>query len=171
MDERARDPEPLPQTAASGSGSGRGAHEALEDARLVLGRDTDTVVVYPYDGQTGVPTSFNGANEGPMPPAPSTGWPSAMPINVYAQGMTVATHVLTLDTDTTPIAHVWLDANAAGVDPSVKSFLGHTAFMYGNAPFAANTKYHVTITGTHTGGALNLSWSFTTGAATGRFGH
>ncbi|HWZ87487.1 MAG TPA: hypothetical protein VNW92_01520, partial [Polyangiaceae bacterium] len=34
-----------------------------------------TTAMYPYAGQTGVGRSFNGAQEGPMPPAPPTGWP------------------------------------------------------------------------------------------------
>jgi uncharacterized protein YkwD len=128
----------------------------------------DTVVVYPYNGQTGVPTSFDGSHEGPMPPAPSTGWPSSSPINIYAQALVVSEHVLTVDGSTTPLDHVWLDTNAM-VDAGVKGFLRNTAFMYGNAAFMANTKYHVKITGTHTGGAVNLEWTFTTGAAS-RFG-
>jgi hypothetical protein len=51
----------------------------------------------------------------------------------------------------------------------VKGFLKNTAFMYANAPFAANTKYRVKVSGMHTGGAINLEWTFTTGAAS-RFG-
>jgi len=35
-------------------------------------------------------------------------------------------------------------------------------------PFTPNTKYRVKVTGTRTGGALNLEWTFTTGA-TNRF--
>src|SRR5262249_27054821 len=70
----------------------------------------DAVVVYPYNGQTNFPTLFNGKNEGPMPPAPTTGWPSSSPINVYAQGIAVTEHTLTVDGDSTPIDHVFLDA-------------------------------------------------------------
>ena len=42
-------------------------------------------------------------------------------------------------------------------------FFKNTAVLYG-APFAANTKYRVRITGTHTGGALAKEWTFTVGA-------
>ncbi len=120
-----------------------------------------TVVLYPYDGQTGLPTSFNGAYEGPMPPAPPTGWPSASPVTVYAKNMVVTEHVLTVDGSDTPIEHVWL----TGMDPEHAQFLRTAVMMYGNAPFMPNTKYRVRIKGTHTGGDLNLDWTFTTGAA------
>lgn len=127
----------------------------------------DTVVVYPYNGQTGVPTSFDGSREGPMPPAPATGWPSSSPVNVYAKGIKVTEHILMLDADPTPIDHVWLDA--ASLPASMQGYLPNTAFLYGNKPFAANTKYRVKIVGMRTGGTLNLEWTFTTGAAS-RFG-
>jgi hypothetical protein len=45
----------------------------------------DMVVLYPYAGQTGLPTTFDGSRGGPEPPEPSSGWPSASPITVYAQ--------------------------------------------------------------------------------------
>lgn len=124
----------------------------------------DTIVVYPYNGQTGVPTNFNGAQEGPMPPAPASGWPSSSPINIYAQKISVTEHVLTLDGDSNPIAHVWLDSTSTNVDMGVLGTLASTNFMYANTPFTANTKYRVKIAGTHTGGAFNLEWTFTTGA-------
>ena len=35
--------------------------------------------------------------------------------------------------------------------------------LYG-APFELSTRYRVRIVGTYTGGALNVEWTFTTGA-------
>jgi uncharacterized protein YkwD len=157
-----------PWTTELGYGNATGC-DTIDFGRGTMVAPNDKVVVYPYDGQTGLPTSFDGSHEGPMPPAPGTGWPSSSPINVYAQGLMVTEHVLTQDGSTTPLDHVWLDANSTNVDAGVKGFLRTTAFMYGNAPFMANTKYRVKVTGTHTGGALNLEWTFTTGAAS-RFG-
>jgi hypothetical protein len=125
----------------------------------------NTVVVYPYDGQTNLPLSFNGANEGPMPPMPATGWPSSTPISVYAQKIMVTEHVLTKDGDATPIEHVWLDAQAEIVAMDMRRQLTNVVFMYANLPFEANTKYHVKITGTYSGGPLMKEWTFTTGAA------
>jgi hypothetical protein len=124
-----------------------------------------TLVVYPYDGQTNVPPSFNGAQEGPMPPVPPTGWPSGLPVSVHGKGLAITEHVITLDGDATPIEHMWLDANATNVDAGLKNTLKSVNFAYSNMPFAANTKYHVKMTGTYAGGTLTKEWSFTTGAA------
>jgi hypothetical protein len=93
------------------------------------------------------------------------GWPSSYPINIYAQKLMITEHVLMKDGDTTPLPHTWMDAQSSTVDPGYKYYLNSTAFMYGDAPFAANTKYRVKMVGTHTGGAINLEWTFTTGAA------
>lgn len=121
----------------------------------------DTVVFYPYAGQTALPTTFDGSREGPEPPEPPTGWPSASPITVYAQMLTVTEHVLTKDGDATPIEHVWLTS-------ADSNFLRNAIMMYANQPFAANTTYRVKITGSYVGGPLALEWTFTTGA-TNRF--
>jgi hypothetical protein len=126
----------------------------------------DTVVTYPYDGQTNVPPTWNGL-EGPEPPAPAGGWPSGYPINIYAQGINVTQHVLTKDGDNTPIDHVFIDINSTNIS-GLNSYFRDTAFLYG-APLEVSTKYHVKIVGTHTGGALNVEWTFTT-AATRPFG-
>jgi hypothetical protein len=91
-----------------------------------------------------------------MPPAPTSGWPSGSPINVYAKMLTVTEHVLTLDGDDTPIEHVWL-TNAES------QFLRNGAMLYSNAPFTAQTKYRMKITGTYVGGPVSLEWTFTTG--------
>lgn len=113
---------------------------------------------YPYDGQTGVPLSFNGAQEGPTPPVPSSGWPSGYPITLYGQGITVSSHQLMVDGDSTPLAHQWLDGD---------STLGSTAkVMYADAPLTANTTYRVTIDGTTTSATVHFEWTFTTGAGT-----
>jgi uncharacterized protein YkwD len=122
----------------------------------------DTVVVYPYDGETDVPTEFNGMYEGPMPPAPPSGWPSGPPINVYAKMISITDHVVTKDGDTTPIDHVWL----TGMDQSATAqFLRNGVMMYPNVALTAMTKYRVRVKGTYVGGALDLEWTFTTGAA------
>jgi hypothetical protein len=118
--------------------------------------------VYPYDGQSGVPVSFNGAQEGPTPPVPSTGWPSGYPITLYGQGITVSSHQIAVDGTTTPLAHQWLDGDSS---------LGSTAkVLYTDAPLTANTTYRVTIAGTTSSGSVSFDWTFTTGAASGNPG-
>lgn len=124
-----------------------------------------TLVVYPYDGETGVPPSFNGAQEGPMPPMPASGWPSGLPVSVHGKGLMITEHVLTLDGDTTPIPHTFLDASSTNVDMSLVYTLKSVNFMYSDKPLTANTKYHVKVSGSYAGGMLMKEWSFTTGAA------
>jgi hypothetical protein len=150
-----------PWTGDMGYGGATGC-DAIDIGRGMSTVATNTVVVYPYDGQTNVPRSFSGF-EGPAPPAPSGGFPSAYPISIYAQGLSVTQHVVTKDGDSTPIDHLWLDQNSSQISAGLKGYFYDTAFMYG-APFAPNTKYRVQITGTHTGGTLDEQWSFTTGA-------
>jgi hypothetical protein len=126
----------------------------------------DTILLYPYDGQTNVPVSFNGQYEGPMPPAPPTGWPSASPITVYGRMLNITEHVLTKDGDPTPIEHTWI----TGSDPMWGNYLSRSVFMYAHAPSAPNTKYRVRVKGTSQAGALEKEWTFTTGAAPTRPG-
>jgi len=40
--------------------------------------------------------------------------------------------------------------------------------MYAYAPFEANTKYRVKISGSYSGGPLTKEWTFTSGAAAPR---
>jgi uncharacterized protein YkwD len=145
-----------PWTAEFGYGAAEGCDV------IDLGRGTpapdDTVTVYPYDGQIDVPTSFDGSHEGPMPPAPSSGWPSGSPINVYAKMLNATEHTLTKDGDATPIEHVWLTS-------ADSNFLRSGAMIYSNMPFTAMTKYRVKVVGTAQGGPINLEWTFTTGTA------
>lgn len=150
-----------PWTTDMGYG-GAAACDVIDIGRGMSSAPADAVVVYPYDGQINVPPAFSGS-EGPAPPPPPSGWPSAYPVSIYAKGISVTQHVLTKDGDTTPIDHLWLDAQSPQVSAGLKGYFTDTAFLYG-APFDLNTKYRVKIVGTHTGGALNKEWTFTTGA-------
>jgi hypothetical protein len=153
-----------PWTTHMGYGSAANC-DTIDFGRGTTPPPMDTVVVYPYDGQVNVPTAFNGQYEGPMPPAPASGWPSSSPISVHAQKLMIGEHVLTLDGDPTPIEHVWLDANATIVEQSMRRSLTNVVFMYANMPFTANTKYRVKISGTYGSGTVAKEWTFTTGAA------
>lgn len=117
--------------------------------------------VYPYADETGIPTSFNGALEGPTPPEPPSGWPSGYPVTVYAQKFTVQSHVITLDGDDTPLDHEYLDSTTDQELPS------YAKFLYTDAPMTANTTYHVVVSGSLNGADKTFDWKFTTGAATG----
>ncbi len=131
-----------------------------------IGRGTnsvpdDTIVVCPYDGQVDVPPAFSGW-EGPAPPPPPGGWPSAYPINIYAQRISVTEHVVMKDDDGIPLDHLWLDINSPEVG-GLRGYFGNTAFLYG-APFELNTKYRARISGTYAAGAFTKEWTFTTGS-------
>ena len=71
-------------------------------------------------------------------------------------------HVLTKDGDTTPIDHLWLDAQSSLVSAGLKGYFTDTAFLYG-APFE---QHEVSREGRrhYSGGALTKEWTFTTGA-------
>ena len=148
-----------PWTVDMGYGGAAGC-DVIDIGRGMSQAAADTIAVYPYDGQTNVPPTWNGL-EGPAPPAPAGGWPSSYVMSIYAQRLEVTDHVLTRDGDTTPIAHTWLDKNNPGV-ASLRNYFGNIGFLYG-APFEANTKYRVKVVGSYSGGPLNVEWTFTTG--------
>ncbi len=126
---------------------------------LATGATTPSTVtaVYPYDGETGIPTSFNGSFEGPTPPAPPSGWPSGYPVHLYLRGGTVQTHTIAVDGSATPLAHVWIDQTNATNGPD--QFI-----LYANMPLARSTTYHVQIGAMRGTMALTFDWKFTTGA-------
>jgi hypothetical protein len=116
-----------------------------------------TTAMYPYAGQTGVTRSFNGAQEGPVPPAPPTGWPSGLPITLYVQKAITVSHSIEVMGSGTPLDHQWIDYKQSDNDSD-------QLIMYTNAPFAANTTYHVTIAVTLAGAPKTFDWTFTTGS-------
>jgi uncharacterized protein YkwD len=127
-------------------------------------REALSLVAYPYAGQIGVTTAFDGRNEGPMPPAPTTGWPSANPISLYGQQLLITEHQLFVDGDDTPLEHTWLDPTSPILPADQQSLLRNVVFMYANQPYLPNTTYRVKIVGTYAGGDLLREWTFTTGA-------
>ncbi|HLK41159.1 MAG TPA: CAP domain-containing protein [Polyangiaceae bacterium] len=116
---------------------------------------SNLVVTYPYDGQIGVPTSFNGAYEGPTPPAPPSGWPSGYPVHVFAKGATITTHEFSVDGGAM-LTHEWITSQT-------NSLAQNTVILYGDAPLKSATKYRVHVAGTGTGGAaIDVNIAFTT---------
>jgi uncharacterized protein YkwD len=109
----------------------------------------DVSAVYPYPGQTGLPLSFDGSHEGPMPPAPPSGWPSASPVHLYVKNYTVTSHDVFVNGSCEPIAHQWL--------PDKDQYI-----LYPDKPFAKATEYRVVIAGTQAGKPLTFDWTFTT---------
>jgi hypothetical protein len=136
--------------------------DIIDIGRGMASVPTDTIAVYPYDGQINVPPSWSG-REAPSAPAPPSGFPSSYPINIYAKDISITEHIMTKDGDDTPLEHLFVDASTPAIG-YMGLYLSNTVFIYG-APFEANTKYRVRMVGTYAGGALNVEWSFTTGAS------
>jgi hypothetical protein len=141
---------------------GYGSTENCDTIDYGTGERTDTAVTahYPYAGQTGVPTAFDGSREGPEPPEPSSGWPSGYPVTLYARELEVTSHSIRVDGSEEELAHLWL----AEDDDTLPSY---AKVLYTEAPLAANTTYRVVIEGTRDGEPLDFDFTFTTGAASG----
>jgi hypothetical protein len=116
-----------------------------------------TSAMYPYAGQTGVARSFNGANEGPVPPAPPTGWPSGIPVTLYVQKATTVSHSIEVMGSNTPLDHEWIDYKQSDNDSD-------QLIMYADKPLTANTTYEVNIQVTIGGMPKTFDWTFTTGS-------
>jgi hypothetical protein len=101
------------------------------------------VVPYPYDGQTGVVTSFDGSLEGPAPPAPPNGWPSGVPIHVFMQASSI-----TLTTDEFGVDGGAQLAHQEMTPQTSSGYLRNALVLYGNAPLVSGTKYRVHLAGT-----------------------
>ena len=118
--------------------------------------------VYPYPGQTGVPTSFNGTYEGPPPPAPPSGWPSGYPITVYVKSVKPPTdksqHTISVLGTTTLLDHQIISPG----DSTAMGLLTDELILYTNAPLSPSTSYHVHVEATGSAGATTFDWVFTT---------
>lgn len=113
--------------------------------------------VYPFEGQQGVPTFFSG-RENPEPPAPPRGWPSGYPVTLYATGMVVTEHSISVDGSSESLPHIFLapgDARAHGL-------LVDEFFLYTHEPMKAKTRYRVRMAGKQHGEPVVFEWTFTT---------
>jgi len=130
---------------------GYGMTEDCDTIDMGLGpkQPDDVTAVYPYPGQVDVPLNFDGSHEGPTPPAPPTGWPSASPVHLYVKSYTVTSHEVFVKGTCAALPHQWL--------PEKDDYI-----LYPDKPFAKQTEYRVVIKGTKAGKALDFDWSFTT---------
>jgi uncharacterized protein YkwD len=131
---------------------GYGGADNCDTIDLSGGPDTpdDVTAVYPYANQTDVPQDFNGAQEGPMPPEPPTGWPSGSPIHIYVRDVeSVVSHRIDVDGTDAPLDHEWIDD-------------GSQFIFYTYAPFEPATTYRVRVSFMRGGAPLDFDWTFTT---------
>jgi hypothetical protein len=122
--------------------------DTIDMGQGVKAADTATAV-YPYPGQIDVPLNFDGSHEGPMPPAPPGGWPSASPVHVYAKNYTVTSHDIFVSSTCSALPHQWL--------PDKEQYI-----LYPDKPFAKGTEYRVVVVGTRGGQPLSFDWTFKT---------
>ena len=120
-------------------------------------KDKSLVIVYPFVNQTGVPVSWNGA-ENPQPPKPNTGYPSGPVITAHTSAnvpLKISGHKLT-GPNGSEIDHVWHPKGD-------NQFMSATWAMYSHNPLPPSSKFTVTLTGTLAGKNWSRIWSFTTG--------
>lgn len=119
---------------------------------------------YPGDKQTGVRLVAATELPNPFPDITLQEYPTktSYPVNVMsAEGTTLAVTSFTMTESGQVTA---LDARLITKDSDPNKYVAaNTAFLVGKAPFKPNTTYTVVFSGTVNGGAVNKSWSFTTG--------
>ena len=117
-------------------------------------------VSYPFNGQTGVPSSWNGM-ENPQPPLPpGISYPSGPIITLtFPAGVPnpVSEHELE-DPDGDAIEHQWVTPSN---DPH--GSLSDTLSMYAYDPLEPQTEYTVRIVARYEGSKTTWEWTFTTG--------
>jgi uncharacterized protein YkwD len=116
------------------------------------------VAHYPFADEIGIPTYFDGHYESPEPPPPPDGWPSGFPITVWASGLEVEEHALTVDATGAAVDHIWVTPH----DQRAMGLLVDEQLMYAYRPLAPQTRYRVRVVGTRDGVRSEVSWTFTT---------
>lgn len=143
-----------PDMVHAGAGGAPGVD--VMDFGVQNSSDKERVVVYPWPDQTGVPTSWNGA-ESPQPPKPDNGYPSGPIITLHtSQGapLEIDTHKL-LDSAGNEVAHVWHPKGSNG-------FMSATWAMYSHDPLPSSAQFTVIVEGELGGSSWYKEWKFTT---------
>jgi hypothetical protein len=139
----------IPFVTPRWSGIGFGQAEDFASMNFVADypAGVNQVIVFPIDGQTGVPTSFDSDTEIPDP-APSHG------VVGYPITVTVAADNVS-GSDTNPYGLTLLSGSLVGpsgavnvimADPDDDAWLGATAFMLPTEPLQAGAEYEVEMT-------------------------
>ena len=92
------------------------------------------------------------------PTPPGRGWPSGYPITLYAAGLRVHDHRITVEGTDTPLDHEFLSPE----DPRSEGLLVDEFMLYTWHPLTAQTRYRVSIAGTREGAPAQFEWTFTT---------
>lgn len=152
-----------PESATMGYGGAGGGVSAIDVIDFGTGAPTPqglTEVLYPWEGQTDVPRSWDGY-ENPQPPVPPGGYPSGTIITAtfIASTPTIQVHKL-IDPSGAELAHTWLSpANDQHLAQT-----GNVISLYADEPLEPLTTYRVVLEGTRKGQPWQIEWSFTTAA-------
>jgi len=152
-----------------------------------VGQVPTAATVFPYAGQTGVETTWEPDTEGPNI-APDLGsQQTGIPISIEflntaiaqaipataAYSLTINTFSLTQQGSATPVSARIIAEAGTTAGPGITLFApgngaglndGLNAYLLPLAPLLPNTTYNAVFKGTVSGVAVNLNWSYTTGA-------
>lgn len=131
---------------------------------------TGAAVAYPYNGQTGVFTTFNNTAESPNPTPDLTNVGQPIGVNFHSAVTSVSKFTLTNSGTNVPVRIISAGGTTGpGVvtDPNAELSSGYL-FLVPTAPLAPNTTYSASYEVIVKGVTLASTWAFTTGAtATG----
>jgi len=152
-----------PASATMGYGGAGGGMSAIDVIDFGTGAPTPagvTEVLYPWEGQTDVPRSWDGY-ESPQPPVPPGGYPSGTIITAtFILPLPVVQVHKLVDPSGAELPHTWLSpANDQHLAQT-----GNVVSLYADEPLEPLTTYRVVLEGTRKGQAWQLEWSFTTAA-------
>ena len=167
----------LPQVATMGYGAAQHAMTKCDTIDFASSPDSHpeyegTIVVFPVDGMTGVPTSWDGM-ESPTPPLPAgEAYPSGPILTVSfgaASGYAGASiqDSWIMDPDGSLVSHVALQAAKPGAQTDVNEGVDAdlccgVLALYPVAPLQPLSTYTVHVDYSVNGSAGNVEWSFTT---------
>jgi len=122
------------------------------------------VLTYPYNGQTGVATSFNNQDESPTPVPDLNGVGQPITVNLSAAVSSVTTFTLTAAGATVP-TRILAPSGTTGPGVVIDGNINvNFVTLVPISALSANTTYTVTFSGVANGTPMTRTWSFTTGA-------
>jgi len=157
----------VPQALEMGYGAAQKGPRECDTIDFGANPDSDPsweglIIPFPYDGMTGVPTDWDGA-ESPQPPLPGS-YPSGPILTVTFASSGSYPGVSITDSDihspSGPLAHV---ANSPGTDSDLCCGV---ITLYPIEPLETFTTYEVVVDYSRNGVPGTFEWSFTTGAGT-----
>jgi hypothetical protein len=142
------------------TGSGQASNVVVVDVIRGLGANVgDGLVIYPADGQTGVPLEF-----GPEVPDPVPSRPAGYPITLtYSHGGEITAAQATLskvEGDTATEVEIVVSTPQ---EPATDFDQQNTVCFFTTAPLEPNTKYKAEVSYELSGEPKTTTWTFTTG--------